>query len=104
MGHGNAKIESAPVDEGVLELREALENLDVRLRTIQKQDELYADRARPEVPSGTAASKAIMEIRAQNDHLRERMKENMAAGGKGLLHLDWGMFAKSNPATTSSDA
>mmetsp|Transcript_76013 Transcript_76013/g.211184 ORF Transcript_76013/g.211184 Transcript_76013/m.211184 type:complete len:401 (-) Transcript_76013:31-1233(-) len=82
---------AAPLDEGVLDLRSALDGLDARLNALQEQKALHAHLQPLAAPddSSSAAARAIREIRAQNDHLRERLGVNE---GQGILGLDRSLF------------
>lgn len=80
---------SVPVETEVGELFGALEQLDMRLRAIQNREELLEVPQRPTPDEKPETKRAIAELQAQNAHLRERFG---AAGDKGVLKLDRGLF------------
>mmetsp|Transcript_56591 Transcript_56591/g.106633 ORF Transcript_56591/g.106633 Transcript_56591/m.106633 type:complete len:312 (+) Transcript_56591:70-1005(+) len=79
----------APSDPEMLSLRNALENLDLKLRAVQKHSALQDPLQRQPVDGSNAGARVIAELQAQNAHLRERFKAN---GKERLLHLDHSLF------------
>lgn len=79
----------APADPEMLSLRNALENLDLKLRAVQKHSALQDPLQRQPVEGASAGARVIAELQAQNAHLRERFQVN---GKEKLLHLDKSLF------------
>jgi hypothetical protein len=87
--------EEVPEDPETQDLREFLGRLDVRLAGIQQRHAMQDVLEREDTSSGSsAAAKAIHELRAQNDHLRQRFQ---ASDKRGLLGIDTAVFGASDP-------
>eukprot|EP00927_Polykrikos_kofoidii_P036596 TRINITY_DN30893_c0_g1_i1.p1 TRINITY_DN30893_c0_g1~~TRINITY_DN30893_c0_g1_i1.p1 ORF type:complete len:370 (+),score=101.93 TRINITY_DN30893_c0_g1_i1:211-1320(+) len=80
-----------PADETTLELKEALDGLEVRLKAVQQRQALHNEMQQADAALSAAKPAAgeriIDDIRAQNEHLRERMKS-----GSGVWNLDKSRF------------
>lgn len=91
----DAPREAVPLDLGFLEMKSALEELDVRLRAISSRQAILEPVCAPPqepVALSAEAARAIAEVRAQNRHLRECMEQAAGRGGAGLLSLDRSLF------------
>lgn len=89
--------EDAPLEPGVLEMKSALDDLDAKLQAIQsRQVDITSSAAAAKVTEPSAeATKAINEMRAQNEHLRKCMEDAKKRGGKGRLNFDRNLFGAS---------
>jgi hypothetical protein len=92
--------EAAPQDREIADMKEMLAGLDVRMSAIQQRHALH-DPFEHAAAAGlnSAAAKAITEMRAQNNHLRERFE---ATGKRGLLRLDPSLFGVAEKPTKGS--
>lgn len=92
MANRSTDRESAPIESHISEMATALDDLDVKLRSIQNR---HTSLSAPLYDSSPSTSDSMMHGRkamermvAQNKHLRERMQ----AGPAGLLNLDTSLF------------
>eukprot|EP00930_Biecheleria_cincta_P064632 TRINITY_DN50249_c0_g1_i1.p1 TRINITY_DN50249_c0_g1~~TRINITY_DN50249_c0_g1_i1.p1 ORF type:complete len:301 (+),score=83.62 TRINITY_DN50249_c0_g1_i1:41-943(+) len=94
---------SAPIDEEVVNMKDCLEDLDIRLRALQKKQALLIPTSEPDLESTSQCNKFIEEMRAQNQHLRERLQGERL---KGRLDLDRGLFGATpqRPAAPAAQA
>lgn len=87
--------EAAPLGTDVLEMKSALEDIENRLAAIQSRQLEKApmpNYSTAPVAVSAEASRAISEMRAQNEHLRECLRSANGRGPKGLLNIERNLF------------
>merc|ERR1712232_484910 len=80
-------------DEEMEDMRSSLDELDIRLRAMQQREVMQHRTNKEALTPITASSEgnaALAQIRAQNQHLRNKLQGTQP---KGLLHLDRAYFS-----------
>jgi hypothetical protein len=94
-GGYNAVREEVPDDPEMLELKQTLSGLDLRMNAIKEMHALHDRDSNTTTTVPPAAARAIAELQAQNSHLRERFK---TMNKRGVLQLNASLFGAAEKA------